>query len=315
MIKSLVKTSLAVLGYEVHKLSPHKRRSRAGKLSVKVGKFSISVPASSLLPDIFAVNPDYSSELGRLVGVASTKYPDLRMIDVGANFGDSVAIAKSAADIPVLCVEGDENCLSLLEQNIEQFQDVTIHKVLLGERSETISVAFEKQGWNLTLIPGQQDSSVKVDLITLDDFLKPFDPVNFKLLKIDTEGFDCKIVRGGLDYIRNVTPLITLEYNRDNMTRISEDGITTLLLLRDLGYEVVLFYDGQGRLVTSARLSDEDVIRDLHEYANGRDGAIYYYDLCLFHRNDEDLALAFQQSERERIRRGVRPRAAARADS
>ena len=58
---------------------------------------------------------------------------------MGTNFGDSVAIAKSVADIPVLCVEGDELTFSLLEQNVRQSEGFSIHKLFLGERSESRS--------------------------------------------------------------------------------------------------------------------------------------------------------------------------------
>lgn len=293
-------------GLQLQRMPRHLRSWSVTNVSVTVGKFKLVMRSNSLLPDIFKSNPDYSSELGRVVAAALSKYSDLRVIDVGANFGDSVAIVKSSADIPVLCVEGDEQCLQLLKENAKQFRDVSIYQLFLGERSETITAHFEKQGWNTTIVPSQNGSLSGVQLNCLDDFLaEQGDSSCYKVLKIDTEGFDCRIIRGGEKFIREVKPVITFEYNRDGMRRIGEDGFSTLRLLRDIGYNNILVYDGQGRLLTAFEFNqaNEQLLKDLHTYANGSNGAIYYYDLCLFHKEDEDVAVKFQRAERERIRR------------
>jgi FkbM family methyltransferase len=272
-------------------------------MPVTVGKFRIDMPSNSLMPDLFAVNPDYSSELGRLVAATRNKYPQLCVIDVGANYGDSVAIVKSVADVPMICIEGDIKCLPMLQENIKQVDNVEIHSLFLGEKTETISARFEKEGWNSTIVPSNNSSSREINLTSLDDFMLTVrDVENCKVLKIDTEGFDTRIVRGGLKFIKQVRPVITLEYNRDNMSRIGESGFETLLLLADYGYDSVFFYDSEARFLLATSLAETGLINDMHQYANGRDGGIYYYDLCLFHRDDADIAADFRAAERERIR-------------
>jgi FkbM family methyltransferase len=303
MLKKLLERSLMPFGLQLYRTPRHLRVRKVTRLSVRIGKFEIDMPSNSQIPDIFAVNPNYSSELGRIVSATRVKYPDVCVIDVGANFGDSVAIIKSVADVPILCIEGDGQCLKILENNVKQFDGVEIHRLFMGERRETISARLEKEGWNTTIVPSNNGSSRQLELSTLDDFMSARKAAfNYKVLKIDTEGFDCAIVRGGLNFIKQVKPVIAMEYNRDNMNRIGETGIETLEMLRDIGYDTALFYDGQGRLVISLGFGNIELINDLHHYANGKDGAIYYYDLCLFHRDDADIASAFQRSERERLR-------------
>ncbi len=302
MLKKIIERALAPLGFELHRIPRHLRIQRLTYLPVTVGKFQIEMPSNSLLPDMFEMNPNYSSELGRLTATTYSKYPGLRVIDVGANYGDSVAIIRSVVDVPIACVEGDLGCLPILKKNLSQFDQVSVHNLFLGERTETISARFEKEGWNTTLIPSNNGSSKPLTLTTLDDFSSSIDSRSCKVLKVDTEGFDCRIIRGGLNFIKRVKPVIALEYNRDNMTRIGEIGIETLRMLKDIGYETILFYDGQGRLVLSTSLQDQAVIEDLHEYANGKNGAIYYYDLCLFHSEDSDIATSFESAERNRIK-------------
>lgn len=302
MLKKIIENALKPVGYQLHRIPRHLRAQRITYLPVRVGKFQIEMPSNSLLPEMFEINPTYSSELGRLVAITSSKYADLRVIDVGANYGDSVAVIRSVVDVPIDCVEGDLECLTILKKNLAQFDRVSVHALFLGERTETISASVEKEGWNTTIVPSNNGSSRPLDLTTLDDFSSTFDSSSSKVLKVDTEGFDCRIVRGGMNFITRVKPVIALEYNRDNMTRIGETGIETLQMLKGIGYETILFYDGQGRLVLSTNLKNQAVIEDLHEYANGRNGAIYYYDLCLFHREDSDIAATFESGERARIK-------------
>lgn len=305
MIKKTIHCLLGLLGWEIRKISHLQNANDVNEnnnvdeiILIRVGKFEILINSNNALSQIFAHTPHYSSELGRLVAATQRKYPDITLIDIGANVGDTVAIARSAADIPVVCIEGDDYCFSLLKQNINQFSNVSAYKLFLGEKTETVPVMFEKLGWNTTLIPSQQEQSRKLDLISLDDFMQGHSHIaNYKVLKIDTEGFDTKIIRGGLNYIKSVKPILYFEYNRDNMSKIGEDGISTLFLLDELGYNNILFYEAAGRFVLSTSLKNRKLIRQLHNYADGHNASIYYFDLCIFHEQDDDLAALFIKSE------------------
>lgn len=310
MIKKIIQSLLGLFGWEIRRISYQqtandKNLDDEGKNSevdevklIRVGKFEIMINSNNPLYSLFKHYPFYSSELGRLVAATQRKYPELILIDVGANVGDTVAITRSAADIPVVCIEGDDCCFSLLEQNIKQFASVSAYKLFLGEKTETIPVIQENLGWNTTIIPSQQGNYTNLELISLDDFLQSHsDVANYKVLKIDTEGFDTKIIRGGLNYIKAVKPIIYFEYNRDNMTKIGEDGISTLFLLEQIGYNSALFYEAAGRFVLSTSLINKNLIRQLHNYADGYNSSIYYFDVCIFHEQDDDIAASFIESE------------------
>ncbi len=158
---------------------------------------------------------------------------------------------------------------------------------------------MEKTGWNATLKPDTSESGSKVKIVSLDDFLAGQSKVaQYKLVKIDTEGFDCAIIRGAKQFIRQVQPVITFEYNRDNMAAIGEKGLDTLRLLEELGYSRIIFHDAGGRYLCSTTLADRELIRDLHGFADGKRGAIFYYDLTVFPQGESDLAAEFVEPER-----------------
>jgi hypothetical protein len=101
-------------------------------MTAHLGRYSIQVPGINPISTHYARQPDYMGQLGRLVSLLKVKYPDLAAIDIGANVGDTACIIKSAADIPLWCIEGDDRIFGLLEQNLRQFQHTSAHQLFLG---------------------------------------------------------------------------------------------------------------------------------------------------------------------------------------
>lgn len=305
-LRRLVKTGLAKLGLEVRRIpvssAKQDRESGLGEIlrSVRIGGFELLVNSESEIPRLYEENPTYSTQVGRLAKAVSEKYPDAILLDIGANVGDTVATVRRHSDIPVICVEGEPRAFELLVHNITQFAGVVAHNVYLGERSERVPVRIEKQSWNATLVPDILKGSQEVELISLDDFLDGIaNNGSVRILKVDTEGFDARIMRGGHIYIQACHPVILFEYDCRSQRALGENGLDALALLARWGYEHAMFYDWLGRLMVSVGLRETEMLEQLHEYADGREVCIHYYDVCLFHQDDADLAMAFIQGERQ----------------
>ncbi|WP_153798739.1 FkbM family methyltransferase [Foetidibacter luteolus] len=294
-MKKFLRKCLRYFGYDFMKVpaAPILKKDK----NVMVGNYEIVLPANNPLISTYKEQKDFNGEIARLVNIVNEKYPDLVLLDVGANVGDTVAIIKSIKDIPIVCIEGDELSYRYLQRNVAQFKHVTTIKQFLGETDSSINVTLDKQGWNTTIIPGKEGASL-VQLLTLDTVINDIpDKSKIKFLKIDTEGFDTIILRGAFNYLKQVKPVVYFEYNRDNMNAIGEDGLSTIFSLASLGYSDILFFDDRGRFVISASLSNEDIVSQLHHYANGSGSLIYYYNICLFHKEDETLAKKITENE------------------
>lgn len=290
---------MKLFGADISRLPRHQLSSPDALVLVKVGRFSLWMYGSNNLTDIYLDSPGYNGELGRLISATIETYPELGLIDIGAHCGDTAAIAKSSADIPILCIEGDRRVYDLLLRNVKQFGEIATRCAFLGENAEEIALSVEDEAGSLMLVPGSQAADSMIALTTLDECAMELADVDrYHVIKVDTEGFDCRILRGGMRYIRRVKPIIMMEYHRKNMRRNGENGLDTLEQLRDEGYRDVLFYDNGGRLLTTASLDKMDLVRDLHEYADGYEASIFYYDLCIFHTQDADIAARFSTSER-----------------
>jgi hypothetical protein len=82
------------------------------------------------------------------------------------------------------------------------------------------------------------------------------------------------------------------------MNAINEDGISTLLSLSEFGYINITFFDNKNRYVLNTQLTNKELITQLHNYSDGVNGMIPYYDICIFNEGDEDIAEIFLKIEK-----------------
>ncbi len=297
-MRKIIRKFLNTAGYDIIKVNVHSDSKAAKVKKVKVGSFYVDMPGNNPQISNYKYEPEVNSQLGRLSLCIAAKYPDLTVIDIGANVGDTIAVIKTAIDLPVIGIEGDNVSHSFLQRNTAQFNNITLVKEFLGEKQDTVPVSLEKKGWNTTLVPAAASAHV-ITLKTLDAVLSENRLLDrcLKLLKIDCEGFDTIILRGATGLLQQQKPVLYFEYNKTNMDAIKEDGLSTLLSLEQYGYEHVIFFDNKGRHILSTPVNQHELIRQLHHYADENDSAIAYYDVCLFHREDTDIAGAFMQGE------------------
>lgn len=300
-MRKLIRNLLNKVGYDIIKVNVHSDSKAKITRTAKVGNFLIDMPGNNPQISTYKYEPDANSQLARLSVCIANKYPALTVLDIGANVGDTIAVIKTALDIPVIGVEGDDISYGFLEKNTRQFNNITLIKQFLGEKKQTMQVALEKGGWNTTLVPSET-SGQQLHLQTLDEVLAERGLLNstLKLLKVDTEGFDTIILRGSFGLIEQQKPVIYFEYNKSNMDAIHEDGLATLLSLEKFGYHTIVFFDNRGRYMLSLPMHQQELIRQVHHYADEKNSEIAYYDVCLFHDEDKDLETLFVKGEMQR---------------
>ena len=80
--------------------------------------------------------------------------------------------------------------------------------------------------------------------------------------------------------------------------RLANRELTRYCCSPDLGYSHLAVHDPRGRFFCSTTLSENNFIKDLHDYAEGAHGRISFYDITAFHESDSDLAAEFLEIER-----------------
>ncbi|MFN8248685.1 MAG: FkbM family methyltransferase [Ferruginibacter sp.] len=297
-MRKLLRGLFNKLGYDIVKINMHSSDKAGKTVLVKVGNYTILMPGNNPQISLYKYSPDSNSQLGRLTKLIASKYKDASLIDIGANVGDTIAAIRTHTNIPVIAIEGDDTSFSFLQRNVTQFQDIIIIKQYLGEDRKELAVSIEKGGWNNTIIPDKSGEK-KIDIKTLDEIIADnnLGSRNIKLIKIDTEGFDTIILRGCRQTITDKKPVLYFEYNGENMNAIGENGLSTLLSLKNFGYNAVQIYDCVNNLLIATTLDNKDTLEQLHKYIHKSKTMIPYLDICVFHSSDNDMAASFRETE------------------
>ena len=246
----------------------------------------LAIPLSHALPRYLKMFPYYASNLGRLAAVIKEKYAGLSVIDIGANIGDSAAAIRHGADAPVLCVEGNPFFLKVLKLNAGRFRRVSVAESYVGDANSSLLAEDRAANGTSRISPGG-GREIKIRLLSgiLGDHQ---DFRTAKLVKIDTDGFDCKIIRGSADFLTAARPAVFFEYDPLLLSRQDDDGLSVFDALRGLGYDSALVYDNLGHFMLSLRLSDLTLLKELHAHFFSYQGE-RFGDFCVFHSDDRDL--------------------------
>lgn len=285
--------------------------SRAERLVLKFGdplvrfrfaSFDLSLPLSHRLPIYLHQCPHYNRNLGRIGKLMHERFPDLRAVDVGANVGDSVAVLRAQAHFPILCVEADPRFFDLLRQNAAQFPDVALVRAYLGEApSEVAGRLNSAEGTGHVEVEPSPARTAAVETISIRTLCQVFAEypsfASAKLVKIDTDGYDCKILRGAAPCLAKSKPVLFFEYDPYFLSRQGDDGLAVFRTLGELGYRDLLVYDNLGNLIGPARVDDEAGTKRIHDVHCDHRAGGRYVDLCAFHADDAAVFAAALSSE------------------
>jgi FkbM family methyltransferase len=260
----------------------------------EIGRYRIRLPENGRLLIHKKAFHLYDTALVEISRVLYGKYPGLHAIDIGANVGDTAALIRKSAEIPVLCIEGDPALLPLLSENVARLgPGVEMEESFVGLDGAAVNLNFAHDlGSNACLVEAA-DAQGPTKLRSLRAILTDHPEfARSKLLKIDTEGFDFDIIRQSLEFIQHATPAIFFEYAPYLRPDESHAGLGAIEALVRAGYSDFIYYDNFGNFLLRTDAANRDIFRDLDAYlaSNRRHGvAVCYFDVCALHQEDADL--------------------------
>jgi len=170
------------------------------------------------------------------------------VIDIGATLGDHTIIySKLVGDNGiVIAIEPNKDSFSLLKKNIEfnKANNVICINAAAWNKKGLLKVS-KKDFYTLdsVCISCKDNNYYMVKSIKIDDIVNRFGIKEVDLIKIDVEGAEYKVLRGGIKTIREFHPKIIVEVHE--YYGIKENDI--LNLLKRFRYKVVRKYNlGKG---------------------------------------------------------------------
>lgn len=172
------------------------------------------------------------------------------IMDVGANVGDvAEAALKSYANSQILCFEPVGHTNSVLTKRMEPFGKRShIYKVALSDKEETGEINITTQHGANSISPQAQFhqefnphvkevSKEKIQLVKLDDYAANFPTQKIDIMKIDVEGHELNVLKGGAKFIANNVDVIIIEISlmRDESLR-NQAVFEIFAFLHNLGF-------------------------------------------------------------------------------
>jgi FkbM family methyltransferase len=177
------------------------------------------VYADDSLPDRF-YGTAYCDDTGTLDFVQRVLRPGMTVVDVGAHWGAFALFAgpRVAPDGVVHAFEPTEYSYRRLQENVQhsrdQSQQFVLNRAAVCDHDGECTVnvfPLHHTGWNtigrprMSLPSGEiiePVSSEIVKAVTLDTYCRQQDIAHIDLLKIDVEGYEADVIRGGSQLLR-----------------------------------------------------------------------------------------------------------------
>jgi FkbM family methyltransferase len=161
----------------------------------------------------------------------SPKFLTSTALDVGANIGNHTMCFAQFFD-KVVAFEPNRKTYELLRLNSQAFSNIAPLNYGLGE-SKGISIMSEDLlNSGGAMISSETTQGVPITIEALDSL--DFGNVDISLIKLDVEGFEEKVLKGGLHLIQRHAPVILLEQHESDFI----DGKSAALeLLRQNDYQ------------------------------------------------------------------------------
>lgn len=244
----------------------------------------------------------YNNPLVELVYQAySTKNLPIVFIDIGAAVGDTVLLIYSNCPNMIdnfYCIDGDNEFFRYLQNNLGHLkegqlilsmlsQDEIAERELIRTHRGTASAQGE------TAVPARP-----LDLVMLEANLQAVD-----VIKIDVDGFDGKVLRGGRGILQKYRPAVIFEWHPILCKRTCNSWTEHFEILVNCGYEQFIWFTKFGDFSHFMNGLEEKSINHAAELCL-RDRLCYdwHYDIVALHRDSliNPVKLAELSSARSR---------------
>jgi FkbM family methyltransferase len=177
--------------------------------------------------------------------------PGGTFVDIGSNIGlySLIASDKVGKNGKVYAFEPTPETYQRLRNNIlvNKFDNIVSYKKAVSNKTgiEQFSISLDGyDAWNSLGKPseGKIIEKITIDTISLDDFFQMNNITNIDLIKIDVEGWEVNVLRGGENYFRSTkSAALIIEFTDINLLNAGFCAYDLFSILKDFGYQLFSF--------------------------------------------------------------------------
>jgi FkbM family methyltransferase len=191
-------------------------------------------------------------------------------MDIGANIGLMSTIASKIVGEKgrVYAVEANPKTIEVLRHNcaINQCENIEILPIALASEKGS---AILYENWNVnrggaSLISQGDEHGITVSKERLDDLFSPDSPVH--LVKIDVEGFELEVLKGGVAWFKTQQPVFIIEVSTQRSNQEGATPESIMSFVAELGN--YSFFKQKGTKERRGKLVSVTTVQDLPEHDN-----------------------------------------------
>jgi len=187
------------------------------------------------------------------------------VFDIGVNIGwTAMNMSKICSSGQVYGFEPDSNNFIACSKNLElnpNIHNLFISKVALGDQDAMVKMVISEPtnlGGNRVGETSINAGDADVAMTTLDSFFANHSLARLDLVKIDTEGYELRILQGGVTTLSSFHPVLFVEVNDSNLRRNGDSARSLIEFLHEIGY--INIVDSE----TGKAIQLEDDISEIH---------------------------------------------------
>jgi len=167
----------------------------------------------------------------------------MTVIDIGANIGYYCLIESSiiGEEGIVYAVEPSYQNIKYLVLNLllNSCKNVIVRTIAIGDKNGSVTFKIVEDAPNLSRVATSKDETkFKVAMKTLDSFVEEEKIGHVDFIRMDVEGFECRILRGARKVLSSHLPKLFIEIHPSMMTDYGDSIESFLQELSSHGYKV-----------------------------------------------------------------------------
>jgi FkbM family methyltransferase len=167
------------------------------------------------------------------------------ILDIGANIGNSsLFFASINSHAQIFAYEPHPVTFKRATENIQcnSFKNIKLVNIGLGEKKGTLKlyeVNEHNPGMNRIFAEDRDMPFKEIEIDVLDNFISEKRIPKIDLIKIDVEGFEYSVLKGGRNSIIESRPILFIELDDNNLRENNESAKKLIELLLPFGYKSI----------------------------------------------------------------------------